>query len=638
VNINQLIGAIQILKRGNIMEKNDVIEELNDEVDRDRYKYMEDIMNSDNYVKEFLDNLDVIMQNHKKYLITSLHKTDKIKLRNLRKEVSIKFMNTFKLDETLKLVKRSSEENICNDIFLMITSVCENKLGHGVIDEVFRYGNTMDKSANNTIISGTPGNNNNTQSDLEIDNNKKENKKLKLTNKVNINQSSYDELLKHILNQNRIIGNMESTINKLLNNVDRNHDDIKEIKKTIFKIEIKINNNGKMDEKQEQCVFKRPMQKNKRSASPSNKETNEYTPSKPKNQKKNGEDLEFSQNYNPSWKITNDVPNFLIENSSSPILQRKSAETINIVKKTRDDSIINGCNTYETNNVKDNIKNQQESDQELEKIAVDNKINNTEMEFLEEELGSEVITKKASIPEYENKEANVSKSNTQKPNGIQTPKPSYKDVLKKRDQNTQEIVIKKVKANKNTEEKTDSRDAEYSGKNNDKNEEWKTKEKKKPFKKHQNFYNGNNYQERYNDYETKNYEQDNYYDQYYKKKYKTIVIGKNEQFNNLATKRPTARMFPMYIGRIKKEVSDDQVEKILTELKLEIELNKFEKLNINEIKKLNVTHNKFKSFCCIIPYQQKDYIFNPKVWPLGWTVSKFVESKRTVNNEVRSTQ
>jgi hypothetical protein len=125
---------------------------------------------------------------------------------------------------------------------------------------------------------------------------------------------------------------------------------------------------------------------------------------------------------------------------------------------------------------------------------------------------------------------------------------------------------------------------------------------------------------------TYNYNKDEYYSKGYEKRYKTIVIGKSQNFENLATSKNVKEMklFPVYIGRIKHSIDDEMICDLLKDLNL----------NYTNFVKLEVQHNKFKSFKFNVPYTQVNKIFDDKLWPKGIAISKFVSNKYEKINEI----
>ena len=86
----------------------------------------------------------------------------------------------------------------------------------------------------------------------------------------------------------------------------------------------------------------------------------------------------------------------------------------------------------------------------------------------------------------------------------------------------------------------------------------------------------------------------------------TVVIGSSQSTNMKVV--PNEKMFHVYIGRIHNDSTIEYVKKAL------IKLN----LNVFNLLKLKNNHNYFQSFSFLIPYEQKDMIFEKSNWKLVW--------------------
>ena len=93
---------------------------------------------------------------------------------------------------------------------------------------------------------------------------------------------------------------------------------------------------------------------------------------------------------------------------------------------------------------------------------------------------------------------------------------------------------------------------------------------------------------------------------------KAIVVIGNSQSTNMKVV-PNEKMFHVYIGRIDNDSTIEDVKKALNKLNLKV----------FNLLKLKNNHNYFQSFSFLIPYEQKDMIFEKSYWKTGMVVRKY---------------
>ena len=105
----------------------------------------------------------------------------------------------------------------------------------------------------------------------------------------------------------------------------------------------------------------------------------------------------------------------------------------------------------------------------------------------------------------------------------------------------------------------------------------------------------------------------------------TKTIGKKDDDGFLVVQRK--RFFPVYMGRVSKEMSNDDVRTYV----------QAKNIGAYDIEQLNTEkHDRFKSFKFKIPYENKDSIFDSNLWPKGLLLRKFLSTgNRHLNEGVR---
>ena len=106
-------------------KENFINEDDNNEINENYYDQLMVILNDEDYIKKYLENLENIMQYNKSELVKILPSINIQKLKELRRVIAETFIEKFKLDKRLVLVNRKikSEDKISNDIYYRFNEV-----------------------------------------------------------------------------------------------------------------------------------------------------------------------------------------------------------------------------------------------------------------------------------------------------------------------------------------------------------------------------------------------------------------------------------------------------------------------------------------------------------------------------------
>ena len=96
---------------------------------------------------------------------------------------------------------------------------------------------------------------------------------------------------------------------------------------------------------------------------------------------------------------------------------------------------------------------------------------------------------------------------------------------------------------------------------------------------------------------------------------KTVIIGSGQNMQVEAA----PRVFTVYLGNLKLTEDWQKVAQLLHS----------NKLKFTNLKQLKTVHNNFLSYSFDIPYEQKDLIYDSKIWPINTVVNKFIRPRAT---------
>ena len=102
----------------------------------------------------------------------------------------------------------------------------------------------------------------------------------------------------------------------------------------------------------------------------------------------------------------------------------------------------------------------------------------------------------------------------------------------------------------------------------------------------------------------------------------TKTIGNKVEEGFLVVEKK--RYFPVYMGRVSKDMKNDEVKKYLHD----------KDIGAYDIEQLNTEkHDRFKSFKFKIPHDKKDIIYDCSLWPKGLLLRKFLAPRNGPSNE-----
>lgn len=85
----------------------------------------------------------------------------------------------------------------------------------------------------------------------------------------------------------------------------------------------------------------------------------------------------------------------------------------------------------------------------------------------------------------------------------------------------------------------------------------------------------------------------------------------------------SVRKIPIYLGRISNEMSTEEVENQLKNMKI----------TFSNLEQIKTKHNFFKSFSFLIDANEKNNIMNPDIWPKGVVVNRLISVKNKKAND-----